>query len=90
MPDSYAPKKGSGEHPAVKAYHAKLESVREHQLVELAELNERIDRLATLPAAERPTEPAPPDSTNAALVVEVPESNPSLEGPPAPESNHEP
>jgi hypothetical protein len=61
----------SGEHPEVKAYRAKLDSIRENQLPELEALNERLARL---------TDPGPTDprrEEDGEIPVDVVEPPPS-------------
>lgn len=52
-------KKGSGEHPAVKLYREKLDSIADNQLPELVKLNERLEKLKSTPPEAEP-DPFPP------------------------------
>lgn len=78
MTDEKKPKpSSSGEHPAVKQFRDKMESIRENQLPELEALNERLLRL-TVPVPKgdgHPDARREDDGEIPVDVVETPESS---------------
>lgn len=71
-----SPKGGSGEHPAVKAYRDKLESISEHVSPELQNILERAEKLKTK-SDKPPKDPRREDDDAVPVdVVELEEPDP--------------
>jgi hypothetical protein len=58
-----SPKSGSGQHPAVKAYRDKLQSIHEHTVPKIAEIDEDLAQFLIEEPTSSPTIPVPAPPT---------------------------